>query len=518
MMISPLLFHAPVLALLIGLIGSFLAVVLGIAIGRRAVEIFSIAVGALMLALTVISFLNVFFISGPYAYYMGGWPPPVGIPYVIDHYSTPLAMTTSLVFFLVLLYSIQYIEQGRDVKWYYSLLILMQAGMLGLLFAGDAFHIFVMLEVMGLPAFLLVPFRREIKQAVEAGMKYGIYDIFSISLYYLATALIYGTFGSMAIAEIAAKLGGYVSPFSGGIFALTGHTLPVITALFVWSFAIGSALVPQHFWLPDAHSMAPSSISAILSGLVVQVNIAVLARLLFNGLMAHVSPVTSIGLNALLILGVASSLYGSALMLVQTDIKRMIAYSTIAHLGLIAIGFGLATRTSVSAAFLHIINHAFVKAALFMLAGVFIHATGSRDIRSYKGASRFMPYASFMFLVGALAAVGFPPLSIFWSKLLLVFSVVEKGGIHIYLLLPILVTIIFEAIAQIRVLAIMYSKEATGSFHRPHRFMLISIGVLLAITVLIGLAPTFLIEGAGKAATDLLNYVGYIETVLGFSP
>lgn len=515
---DPLLFHAPILALLIGLVGSFLAVVLGIISGRRAVETFSMVVGALMLALTVIAFVNVFLISDSYAYYMGGWPPPVGIPYVIDHYSTPLAMTTSLVFFLVLIYSVKYIEQGRDVKWYYSLLILMQAGMLGLLFAGDAFHIFVMLEVMGLPAFLLVPYRRELKQAVEAGMKYGIYDIFSISLYYLATALIYGMFGSMAIAEIAAKLGGYISPFSGGIFASPEHALPVITALFVWSFAIGSALVPQHFWLPDAHSMAPSSISAILSGLVVQINLAVLARLLFDGLRAHVSPMTSIGLSALLILGIASSLYGSALMLVQTDIKRLIAYSTIAHLGLIAMGFGLATKMSVSAAFLHIINHAFVKAALFMLAGIFIHATGSRDMRSYKGASRFMPYTTFMFLIAALAAIGFPPLSIFWSKLLLVFSVVEKGGIYIYLLLPILITIIFEAIAQIRVLAIMYSKEPTGSFHVPSRFMLFPIAVLLAITVMIGLAPTFLIEGAGRAASDLLNYAKYIEVVLGLSP
>jgi multicomponent Na+:H+ antiporter subunit D len=512
-MITPLM-HTPVLALLTSLAASFITVVIGLFVGRRATEAFSTIIGALLFMLTFLTFVNVFFVDGSYAYYLGGWPPPVGIPYVIDHYSASLGLVVSLVFFLVILYSLKYIEEDRDVKWYYSLLLLMQGGMLGVIFAGDVFHIFVMLEVMGLPAFLLVPFRKELKRAVEAGMKYGIYDIFAISLYYLATALVYGMFGSMAIAEIAAKLAGYVSPFSGGTFAEPSHSLPVIAALFVWSFAIGSALVPQHFWLPDAHSMAPSSISAILSGLVVQINIAVLARLLFSGLNAHISPITSIGLNILLALGIISALYGSAFMLVQTDIKRFIAYSTIAHLGLIAIGFGVATATSVSAAVLHIINHAFVKAALFMLAGVFIHATGSRDIRQYLGISKTLPYATFLFLLAALAAIGFPPLSIFWSKLLLIYALVEKGGLTTFIIIPVFITIIFEAIAQIRMLSVMYGKAEGSTPPPPNRFMLLPVAILVAITIAIGFMPTFLIQGAGLAASDLLSVERYIEITL----
>lgn len=137
-MITPLM-HTPVLALLTSLAASFITVVIGLFVGRRATEAFSTIIGALLFMLTFLTFVNVFFVDGSYAYYLGGWPPPVGIPYVIDHYSASLGLVVSLVFFLVILYSLKYIEEDRDVKWYYSLLLLMQGGMLGVIFAGDVF-------------------------------------------------------------------------------------------------------------------------------------------------------------------------------------------------------------------------------------------------------------------------------------------------------------------------------------------------------------------------------------------
>ncbi|MDI9643626.1 MAG: proton-conducting transporter membrane subunit [Candidatus Verstraetearchaeota archaeon] len=508
-----LFFQAPILAMLLALMGSFGCIIVGLFSGRRAVEWFTGILTAVSLVLSALAVVNVFFLDEPYVYMMGGWPPPVGIPYVIDRYSAPLALVVSAIFFATMVYSVRYIERDRDVKWYYSLRFLMQAGMYGLLFSGDMFHIFVMLELMGLSAILLVPFRKEVKASVEAGIKYGIYDILAISIYYLCTAMIFGMFGTMTVAEIAAKLGGYVSPFSGGIFANTA-ALPVIIALIVWSFTIGSAVVPQHFWLPDAHSMAPSSISAILSGLLVQVNIAVLARILFDGFAAGSYPGNEIGLHALLILGAISSVIGAAFMLVQSDIKRLIAYSTIANLGLIAMGFGLGTIQGASASYLHIINHAFVKAALFMIAGVFIHATGSREISSLKGISKVLPGTSLLYTIGTLAAIGFPPLSMFWSKLLLLFSVLSAGGSYQYVVVPMALTIVLESIAQIRLLAVIYSGEKRSVNCRPSYPVIASVGMMIGIIVITGLMPSLLFELGGLAASDLLNIDSYIDLVL----
>jgi len=172
----------------------------------------------------------------------------------------------------------------------------------------------------------------------------------------------------------------------------------------------------------------------------------------------------------------------------------------------------------VSAAYLHIMNHAFVKAALFMTAGVFIHATGSRDIKDYRGISKPMPYVILLFLIDALASIGFPPLSMFWSKLLLIFSVVESGGIYFYLIFPIWITVVFEAIAQIRVLAIMYARESRPVHSKPSKVIYMSIGIFIAITIIIGIIPNFLFGYAGFAATELLDFERYVRVVLGVLP
>jgi multicomponent Na+:H+ antiporter subunit D len=515
---ATLLFQAPILAMLTALTASILIVVIATFLGKRVTGVCAIALTTLIFILSCLGFVNVFFMDGSYTYYMAGWPPPVGIPYVIDQYSAPLAVVITLIFLTTMLYQIGAEEEKHEVKWGYSLRFLMEAGMLGLIFTGDFFHIYVMLELVGLSAIILVAVRKEIRQTIEAALKYGLYDILAITIYYLSTAMVFGMFGSMCIAEISAKLGGYVSPFSGGIFAATAQALPIITAIVVWSFTMGSAVVPQHFWLPDAHSMAPSTISAILSGLIVSINIAVLARLLFDGLRANVLPATTIGLYILIVMGALSCVVGAALMMVQTDLKRLIAYSTISNLGLMCIGFGVGTLTSVSAAYILIISYAFVKAALFLIAGIFIYATGSRDIKSYMGISSSIPYVALLFLIGILASIGFPPLSIFWGKVLLILSVVEKGGIYIYLLIPIIISVIFEVVAQIRVLAIIYAKETRPISCKLSKTIYFSIGILIGVTILIGLMPNFVFQYGGLAASTLLDFEKYVRVVLGFLP
>ncbi|MEN3052116.1 MAG: hypothetical protein ABC596_09930, partial [Candidatus Methanosuratincola petrocarbonis] len=130
---NPLLIQAPILAMLLSLLGSFLCVLLGMLMGRRAVELLSGTITATTILLSSLALINVYLLEGPYVYYMGGWPPPVGIPYIIDRFSAPLSLVVSVVFFATMVYSVRYLERDRDVKWYYSLRFLMQAGMYGLL-------------------------------------------------------------------------------------------------------------------------------------------------------------------------------------------------------------------------------------------------------------------------------------------------------------------------------------------------------------------------------------------------
>ncbi len=378
-------------------------------------------------------------------YPFGGWPPPVGIIYEVDLFSGILGVLTASIMFLIAIYSIWYTKDSRNYIWYYALLLGLEGGMIGCLFTGDVFNLFVMIEVLSVSAYGLVAYYRMRITSLEAATKYAFIGAVATTMYFVALIFIYGTYGTLNMADIAlrARTGGMeslwgsqlVDWFSQNKYILAVSSI-VATILALWAFTYKAALFPNHFWLPDAHPEAPTPVSAALSGLVVGVGVYAVIRWLFTifgpgsilGLaLIYGVPIRDVILKILMILGVTSSMIGSLLMTVQKDVKRLLAYSTISHIGLLFMGISVCSShvsdpvriLALTAVTFHLINHAVGKSLLFLSTGVLIKSSGTRNFTLWKGIGRKQIVSSAALVVGAFNLLGVPPLGGFFSKLML---------------------------------------------------------------------------------------------------
>lgn len=298
-------------------------------------------------------------------------------------------------------------ETGREK--YYALLVAMIGTIIGLGAADDLFNLWVWFECMAICSYILVAFHKNEAGALEAGVKYLVQSALGSVLVLFGIALVFAETGTLYLSEIQ------VMAQPSGMLAAAG-------AMFIIGFGVKSALVPLHTWLPDAHSQAPSGISAMLSGVVIEAGLVALLRSL--GALNAVS----VSWGALL-LGFAAinMLVGNLMALRQTQIKRLLAYSSLSHMGyiLLGIGVGVAAGTEYAAAggFFHILTHALMKGLAFLAAGVFLYslhqANGNHDplvLDNLNGASRKYPLQAFAFSVALLALGGLPPLAGFMSK------------------------------------------------------------------------------------------------------
>lgn len=298
-------------------------------------------------------------------------------------------------------------ESGRER--YFALLTAMIGTIIGLGAADDLFNLWVWFECMAICSYILVAFHRNDAGSLEAGVKYLIQSALGSVLVLLAIALALAGTGTLDLDEIR-------------VVAQPSGMLLAAGALFIIGYGVKSALVPLHTWLPDAHSQAPSGISAMLSGVVIEAGLVALLRSLGALNMVTVS-------WGALLLGFAAinMLVGNLMALRQTQVKRMLAYSSLSHMGyiLLGLGAGIAVGTEYAAAggFFHIITHAMMKGLAFLAAGAFLYALhqarGNHDplvLDDLNGASRKYPLAAFALSVALLGLGGLPPLAGFMSK------------------------------------------------------------------------------------------------------
>ncbi|MCX8186436.1 MAG: proton-conducting transporter membrane subunit [Sulfolobales archaeon] len=481
-------------------------------------DVYALIATTLALILTAYNYyLVLYVVKQPIVYPFGGWPPPIGIVYEVDALSAYFGLFTAAIMLMIAIYSIWYLKGTSGYEWYYTMLLGLEAGMIGCVYTGDAFNLFVMLEVLSVAAYGLVVFYRMSHEAVEAGMKYSLIGAVATTVYFIALVFIYGSFGTLNMADIAYKSrGGITFPYSGMIVGNIHLASAVALALSMWAFTFKSAVVPNHFWLPDAHPAAPTPVSAALSGLVVKVGIYAIIRFLYTiyGLdsVQPISNVVSTVMKLLIVLGALSALIASALMIVQSDIKRLIAYSTIMHVGFIVISLSLGTKLGIEAALYHTVNHAVGKALLFMSAGVLIKVAGSRDIDEMSGVGRYLRLTTLTLTLAVLSLEGLPPLAGFFSKLLLYEAFIDSGLALLAMVL--IISSAFALLAYIKLLYGVYFKLPTKEFTnvREEWTYLIPLLALAASLVLLGIsAPMFVEKVLAYISDELFNPLKYVR-------
>ncbi len=311
---------------------------------------------------------------------------------------------------MVCLFSFTYMKNEVGEEKFYALLLALVAAIIGLGCAEDLFNLWVWFELMAVSSYLLVAFYREQKASLEAGVKYLVQSAAGSVLVLLGIALVYAHSGSLSMELLA------LSNFGRQPLLLTAG------GLFLIGYGVKTALVPLHTWLPDAHSQAPSGISAMLSGIVIEAGLVALLRSV--GCISSTSPLWGV-----LILGFAAVniFLGNIMALRQVQIKRLLAYSSVAHMGYMLLGLGIGITFSrgngSEGAFFHLITHGLMKSLAFLAAGGLLYALhlsrGDHEplvLDDLNGASRRYPLTALFFSMAALGLGGLPPLAGFMSK------------------------------------------------------------------------------------------------------
>ncbi len=419
---------------------------------------------------------------------------PIGIVIRSDILGGLMLVLVTGAGFLAVLYSSRYIAHvitPVKEKYYYILLLLMIGGMCGICLTGDCFNFYVFLEVASISAYALVAITGK-PESLEAALKYMLVGAFSSILILFGIGLLFSATGTLNMAYAARQISKILSCGADSPLSPFRYIVFASLALLIMGFGIKSAIFPAHAWLADVHPVAPSPISALLSGVVVKITgIFLLIRFMFGVFCVQLGHYGQLlGLLLLIIAGI-SAVGGSLFAIAQSDLKRMLAYSTVAQLGYILIGIGLMSKAGLTGAILHIINHAVMKGLLFLCAGAVIYKTGLRKISDLNRIGYQMPVTMACFTVGALSMIGVPPFCGFMSKWMLLSASIEA---HVPLMAVVLILgSLLNAAYYLRVVLVAFVGNPASVSHgsKPVKeapwLMLIPMIILALATILLGL-------------------------------
>ena len=383
---------------------------------------------------------------GTISYWLGGWKPPWGIEYVVDALNAYVLIILLFLALFCVMYSKRNIEHEMPDKIvpYYVVYQLLITGLCGVTVTGDIFNLYVFVEIMSIAAYALIASRGKI--ALKASFTYLIMGSIGACFFLLGIGFLYSVTGTLNMHDLSLLL----PPLYGN------RVVQAAFVFFVVGLGIKMALFPLHTWLPDAHSFAPAEISAMLSGIIIEVSTYAFIRVCFSvytlDFIKLYMPITT------LICWVAAiaMIYGSVLAIAQYNLKRMLAYSSVANMGYIMLGVGLCMSTTLglTPALMHILNHALMKACMFLAAGAFIYKFDLWEITDFRGLGRKMPYTSIAFILAALSMIGMPPSVGFVTKVYLAIACLEAGQF------PFIALIFFSTLLMVfyfwRVIEYMY--------------------------------------------------------------
>lgn len=448
--------------------------------------------------------------AGRISYWLGGWEPPWGIEYVLDDLNALVLLVISFIAFMSVLYARKSIEAEIEpvrIPAFYSIFMLFVTGLMGIVITGDVFNLYVFLEISSLAGYALIAANRK-KEALLASYNYLILGTIAATFILIGIGYLYMVTGSLNMADLRERLPSLY------------HSKVVLTAFafFTVGLSLKLALFPLHVWLPNAYTYAPSVVSAVMAATATKVGAYVLLRIMFTVFSVefdlHVVSITSI----LLFLSLTAIVAGSVLAIAQTNIKRMLAYSSVGQIGYIVLGATIVNETAMTGSILHILNHALMKGTLFFVAGCVIYKTGIKDISGLKGMARRMPFSMAAFTIAGLSMVGVPLTVGFVSKWHIALGAIQAD--MWYLVPVILLSSLLTAVYFGRVIETIYfskepgAKKSGSGLNEPRGRagvqeapfgMLLPTLILAALCIVFGAAASTSVSYAGAAARLLLG-------------
>ncbi|MDP1692493.1 MAG: monovalent cation/H+ antiporter subunit D family protein [Burkholderiaceae bacterium] len=486
--------HLPALQVVVPLLAAPLTVLL-----RRRGLAFAVALAAswAALAIAVMLWLRVAD-SGTISYAIGNWPPPWGIEYRVDPLSAFVLVLVSGIAAVVLPYGRASIETEvppQQHYLFYTMFVLCLTGLLGITITGDAFNIFVFLEISSLSTYVLIALGRD-RRALVASYQYLIMGTIGATFIVIGIGLLYLMTGTLNIADMGRRI------------AAVQGTRPVLAALAFLTVGVSLklALFPLHQWLPNAYAFAPSAVSAFLAATATKVAVYVLLRFYFSvfGESAVFSRLPM--QEAMLLLALAGMFVAATIAIFQTDLKRLFAYSSVSQIGTIILGLSFDSASGLTATIVHLFNHGVTKGAIFLLLGGVALVMGGTSLARVQGLGKRMPLTSLGIVICGLSLVGVPGTAGFVSKWYLILATLEKGQ---WWLVFLIVASSLLAVAYVwRFVEAAYFREprqdTAGSAALPWS-MALPAGLLVAATVYFGLDTSFTVGSAAQAAAGLLG-------------
>ena len=483
----------PALQIVLPLVAAPLCVIL-----RRRIPVLALALAVAWstFAIAVTLLLQVL-ADGPIVYALGGWAPPWGIEYRIDPLAGFVLMFVSLIGAVTLSYAPRSLAReipSDRLHLFIAAFLLCLTGLLGIVITGDLFNVFVFLEISALSSYVLIGMGRD-RRALTAAFQYLVLGTIGATFILIGIGLLYMMTGTLNMADMATRLPDVMT---------TRTVLAALGFLSIGLF-IKMALFPLHVWLPNAYTYAPSTVTAFLAATATKVSVYVMLRFVFT--------VTNIKMDfgfsdlgaVMIALSLAGIFVASTVAIFQNDVKRLLAYSSVAQIGYMVLGISFASVTGVTATIVHLFNHALTKGGLFLAMGCFALVAGGVRLKDLEGCGKTYPWTTFAWVLGGLSLIGVPGTAGFVSKLYLIRAALEAGVWPVAAL--ILLSSLLALVYVWRVVEVAYFRAAPEGVEKREAplSMLIPTWVLIGASVVFGIWTSASAGVAARAAEALLG-------------
>ena len=443
--------------------------------------------------------------DGPVSMQAGGWEAPMGITFVADRFSAIMLVVASVMLLAVLVYAIGQPGAERNHVGFQSVYLVMAAGVSAAFLTGDLFNLFVSIEMMLTASYVLITLGGRLDQ-VRSGMTYVVISLLASVLFISLLAFVYASTGTMNLADLAGK-----------IAELPPGLRSALAVLMIVVFGIKAAIFPLFFWLPDAYPTAPSPVTAIFAGLLTKVGVYAMIRtqtLLF--------PEDTRPGTLLLWVAALTMVVGVLGAIAQGDVKRILSFNIVSHIGYMVMGLGLFTVAGLAGAVFYTVHHIVSKTALFLAGGLIEHAGGSSRLTRLGDMVRSTPVIAVLFFLPAMSLIGMPPFSGFVAKFALVDATAASGSYAVMATALVVSLLTMYSLSKIWISA--FWSPATEPLEEavvlPERgrlggpvLVVVPTAVLIAITVAMGVAAGPLYDLSQRAAVDLLDPAAYLTAV-----